>query len=106
MKIQIHPIGIKAEIVDLENVGPCYPDDDIIYFDGAPYVLHTAQPVIEVTNEQIDQLLKSVNEVACDQDYTTLGLPVYSSDPLVINKYRQAVRSWLAALTQPPTPNP
>lgn len=60
------------------------------------------QPVIEVTDDEIDELLRSVNEVACDEDYTTLGLPVYSSDPLVINKYRQPVRSWLAALHQQP----
>ena len=53
-----------------------------------------------VTDDEIDELLRSVNEVACDEDYTTLGLPVYSSDPLVINKYRQPVRSWLAALHQ------
>ena len=101
MKIKAK-FGSTEGIFDLEDVGPCYPDADIIYFDGAPYVPHTAQPVIEVTDDEIDDLLASVNEVACDEDYTTLGLPVYSSDPLVINKYRQPVRSWLAALHQQP----
>lgn len=89
MKIQIHPIGIKAEIVDLENVGPCYPDDDIIYFNGEPYVLHTAQPVIEATDEQINSLI------------SMLFFAIYVFDDEELASMRPQVREWLAELHQP-----
>lgn len=44
MKIQIQQLEEnKLDDVDLKDVGPVYPSDDVIYFNGTPYKLSTAK---------------------------------------------------------------
>ena len=87
MKIQIREIlDHKPVIVDLEDVGACYPDDDVIYFNNAPFLIHSARPVIEATDEQINELIASLFD----------GFYPWSEDELV--SMRPLVRDWLATL--------
>ena len=94
MKIQIKTIlAHEPTTVELADVGACYPDDDVIYFNNSPFLLHSASPVIEASDEQINELIASLFD----------GFYPWSEDELV--SMRPLVRNWLAALNQPPAPS-
>ena len=40
----------KPLLGDLENVGACYPDDDVIYMFGVPCRLSSARPTPRATD--------------------------------------------------------
>jgi len=43
MKIVIEDLEGITEVVELEDVGRVYLEDDVIYFAGVPYKLSTAR---------------------------------------------------------------
>jgi hypothetical protein len=44
MQIEIETLEGHKIIVVLDEVGKCYPDDDVIYFNHVPCKLSSAQP--------------------------------------------------------------
>lgn len=47
MKFQIEALEEKrTDTVDLADVGAAFPSDDVIYFNGTPYRLSSANPQI------------------------------------------------------------
>lgn len=91
MRIQIREIlSHKPAIVELADVGACYPDDDVIYFNNSPFLLHSASPVIEASDKQVNELIVLLFD----------GFYPWSEDELA--SMRPIVRVWLAALNQPP----
>jgi hypothetical protein len=43
MDVRINDLDGNQSVFNLTQVGAVYPDDDIVYIDGVPYVLSTAQ---------------------------------------------------------------
>ena len=52
MEIAIYTFDGKLLIVYLEEVGGCYPDDDIIYFRGIRCRLSSARSVTDLEEQQ------------------------------------------------------
>jgi len=46
-KFLIDTLEGEVLIGNLEDVGPCYPDDDVIYLNSIPCRLSSARPIIE-----------------------------------------------------------
>ena len=44
MEIFIYTLEGHPLVVNLDDVGACYPDDDVIYFCGIPCCLSSATP--------------------------------------------------------------
>lgn len=44
MEIFIYTLEGHLLVVNLDDVGACYPDDDVIYFGGIPCRLSSATP--------------------------------------------------------------
>ena len=44
MEIFIYTLEGQPLVVNLDDVGACYPDDDVIYFCGIPCRLSSATP--------------------------------------------------------------
>ncbi len=44
MEIFIYTLEGQPLVVNLDEVGACYPDDDVIYFCGIPCRLSSATP--------------------------------------------------------------
>ena len=53
MEIAIYTLAGKLLLVYLEEVGPCYPDDDVIYFRGIPCRLSSACSPLELEGEEV-----------------------------------------------------
>lgn len=54
MLIDIDDLDGITWTVYLGNVGVVYEDDDVIYFNGAPFRLSSARPAIRLTPLQAD----------------------------------------------------
>jgi hypothetical protein len=61
MEIKIKNLEGISEIVDLVNAGNIYLDDDVIYFNGVPYVLSSAKAVVNT------DLLEACKELVVDE---------------------------------------
>lgn len=50
-------------LADLENVGACYPDDDVIYMFGIPCRLSSARPVAAEHHAHADGACPHANTI-------------------------------------------
>lgn len=57
MFIEIETLDGKKMEFALDEVGSCYPSDDVIYFNGTPCKLSTAQPVKTVRQLEDEERL-------------------------------------------------
>lgn len=51
MQISIIVVMGERKTFNLSEVGPCFPDDDVIYFAGVACVLSSAEPAPETIME-------------------------------------------------------
>ena len=69
----------KTLVGDLENIGACYPDDDVIYMFGIPCRLSSARP----TRAAPDVATPRRRMVACPNCETMFGVELSPSAPQV-----------------------
>jgi hypothetical protein len=63
MEILIYTLEGKPLVVNLDDVGACYPDDDVIYFRGIPCRLSSAAPNTARTGQEPAVAVES--QIAC-----------------------------------------